>query len=86
MNALFFKLNPDIQILLEREDNFTKDVFIFIPADQLPDNIPFLKKFFKLILEHSIHLLIRGMVFRQGWLLFILFHVLTFFQIFIAII
>lgn len=45
MNALFFKLNPDIQTLLDREDGFTKDVFIFIPADQLPDNIPFLKKF-----------------------------------------
>lgn len=44
MNALFFKLNPDIQTLLDREDGFTKDVFIFIPADQLPDNIPFLKK------------------------------------------
>ena len=39
MNALFFWLNPDIQILLDREEKFTKDVFIFIPADQLPNNI-----------------------------------------------
>lgn len=78
MNALFFRLNPDIQILLDREEKFTKDVFIFIPADQLPNNIQFLKFFLKLILEHSIHLLSRGMVFTLGWCIvldtFILLH------------
>ena len=50
-----------------------------------------LKNFFlKLILEHSIHLLSRGMVFRLGWWMvldtFILLHAWKFFQMFLAII
>lgn len=87
-NALFVRFN--IQRLLGRGEKFTGDVFIFIPADQHPNNIQFLNFFLKLILEHSIHLLSRGMIFRLGWWMvldtFILLHAWKFFQMFLAII
>lgn len=46
MNALFFKLSPDIQILLD-SDHFTKDVFVFVPVDLLPDSTQFFKMCFQ---------------------------------------